>query len=115
MEKQPLSNEDQGEQLFQRGKKRYKLGEGQSQGLAKKSIKEAIEDFEKAIALGNSNAMFILGERYEVGVGVAPDYARAREYYERAAELGNSDAIQHLGMLYEYVYDNNSYSWVGIL
>jgi TPR repeat protein len=115
MENQPLSNEDQGEQLFQHGKKRYKRGEGESRGLAKKSIREAIEDFEKAIALGNSNAMVKMADIHFYGLpnsingNLAGDYMidkdKAIKLYKKAADLNNSKAHVRLG----------EFSWYGKL
>ena len=41
-----------------------------------------------------------LGLLYYAGHGVAPDYAKAREWYEKAAENGDAVAMSNLGLLY---------------
>ena len=43
-----------------------------------------------------------LGYLYEKGLGVAPDYAQARQWFQKAAEAGNYHATEHLGYLYEH-------------
>lgn len=47
------------------------------------------------------NAMNYVGEIYEKGLGVAPDYALAKSWYEKAAAKGNSSAMINLGSMYE--------------
>ena len=42
------------------------------------------------------SAMFDLGLRYDIGQGVAQDYAKAREWYEKAADKGNAYAMTRL-------------------
>lgn len=50
---------------------------------------------------GDANAMNYVGEIYEKGLGVAPDYALAEQWYRKAAEKGNSTAMINLGSMYE--------------
>jgi hypothetical protein len=50
---------------------------------------------------GDPVAQNYLGEIYERGLGIEPDYAEARRWYALAAEQGNSAAQFNLGKLYE--------------
>ena len=62
-------------------------------------VTSSLEEYEKA-AKDNADAMFNLGVRYDDGLGVARDDAKAREWYEKAAAKGNADAMNNLGALY---------------
>jgi hypothetical protein len=59
------------------------------------------EQYEKAAAKGDANAMFNLGVLYHNGQGVAQDYTKAREWYEKAAAKGDASAMFNLGVLYD--------------
>ncbi|MGH8548139.1 MAG: hypothetical protein ACRERU_05970 [Methylococcales bacterium] len=50
---------------------------------------------------GDPEAQAYVGEIYEKGLGVAPDYAKAAAWYRKAAEQGSSRARINLGYLYE--------------
>lgn len=50
---------------------------------------------------GDAEAMTNVGEIYERGMGVEPDYGKAAEWYQKAADKGYSRAIFNLGTLYE--------------
>jgi hypothetical protein len=50
---------------------------------------------------GDSEAQNYLGEIYERGLGIAPDYKEAATWYLRAAEQGYAPAQMNLGKLYE--------------
>jgi hypothetical protein len=50
---------------------------------------------------GDARAQSYVGEIYEKGLGVEPDYARAAEWYRKAAEQGFARAMTNLGQLYE--------------
>jgi hypothetical protein len=50
---------------------------------------------------GNAEAQVNVGEIYEKGLGVMPDYELARLWYEKAATRGNARAEINLGYLYE--------------
>jgi hypothetical protein len=50
---------------------------------------------------GDPVAQTYVGEIYERGLGVAPDYAMAAQWYRKAAEQGYSRAQINLGALYE--------------
>ena len=53
---------------------------------------------------GDSSSMANLGGAYHLGLGVAQDYAKAREWYEKAAANGNAIAMNNLGTLYVYAH-----------
>jgi hypothetical protein len=50
---------------------------------------------------GDKVAQTYVGEIYEKGVGIAPDYASAASWYQKAADQGYSRALINLGFLYE--------------
>src|SRR6516165_5155750 len=50
---------------------------------------------------GDSSSMANLAGAYHLGLGVAQDYAKAREWYEKAAAKGDASAMFNLGSLYE--------------
>ncbi len=50
---------------------------------------------------GDANAMNYVGEIYEKGLGVSPDFALAKQWYEKSVEKGNQSAMINLGSLYE--------------
>jgi TonB family protein len=49
---------------------------------------------------GDARSQFELGVRYEYGLGVPRDYARASGWYAKAAEQGLADAQNNLGVMY---------------
>lgn len=50
---------------------------------------------------GNAEAQYYVGQIYEKGLGLEPDYAVAAHWYAQAAEQGYSAAQLSLGYLYE--------------
>ncbi|MCA9770772.1 MAG: caspase family protein [Myxococcales bacterium] len=50
---------------------------------------------------GDAQAQTYVGEVYERGLGLAPDYEAARLWYRRAADQGSTRAMINLGNLYE--------------
>lgn len=50
---------------------------------------------------GNAEAQNYVGEIYEKGLGVAPDYTLAAGWYRKAADQGFERAMLNLGQLYE--------------
>ncbi|MGH2607496.1 MAG: caspase family protein [Tepidiformaceae bacterium] len=50
---------------------------------------------------GDADAQAYVGEIFEKGLGVPPDYGAAAEWYRRGAEQGHSRAAINLGNLYE--------------
>ena len=53
----------------------------------------------REVVPGVALAMRNLGQLYDNGLGVAQDYAMAREWYERAAANGDATAMYALGIL----------------
>lgn len=53
-------------------------------------------------ALGNTNALYNLGQLHRMGRGVETDYFKAKAYYMRAAEKGHVGAQRNLGTLYYF-------------
>src|SRR5713226_8657725 len=51
---------------------------------------------------GDAAAQTYVGEIYEKGLGVAPDYGAAAQWYRRAADAGFPRAAINLGYLYEH-------------
>ena len=58
----------------------------------KQDVKKGIELFNKAVEMGNTAAMVVLGRLLWSGVAVEKDEQRGLELVKRAAALGNSDA-----------------------
>jgi hypothetical protein len=56
-------------------------------------IDTKIESLEKSASLGNTDAMYFLGEIYFQGIGVESDHIKAAEYLEKACNGGNSKAF----------------------
>ncbi|MEZ5500765.1 MAG: caspase family protein [Steroidobacteraceae bacterium] len=50
---------------------------------------------------GDKSAQVIVGEIYERGMGVGPDYAAAMGWYRRAADQGDARAEVNIGQLFE--------------
>ena len=50
---------------------------------------------------GDAKAQVYVGEIYEKGLGIAPDYAQAAAWYEKAAKQGDSQGLNHSAYLYE--------------
>ena len=57
------------------------------------SKQKAFALFEAGAELGDAVSMGNLGWAYETGLGVAQDYAKAREWYEKAAAKDDADAM----------------------
>lgn len=56
---------------------------------------------------GNGEAMYILGEMYEKGIGVKQDYKRAQKYYKSSASKGSVDAENRLYDIEQKVAQQN--------
>ena len=65
-----------------------------------KNHDQALVYFQKAEALGNSQAMVEIGDYHIFGCGVAKDYDQAWVYYKKAEALGNVDALVKIGHCY---------------
>ena len=67
------------------------------------NIDRAIELYDLAIQLGNSNAMHARAYMYHQGVsGIPIDFKAAFRLYEQASLLNNGKAMNNLGIMYEY-------------
>jgi TPR repeat protein len=78
--------------------------------LRKAALDEALSAYKKGdyaaaykklkfLALGDSNAQWLLGSLYEFGKGVPMDLAEAAKWYRYAAELGNPVGEFRVGMM----------------
>ena len=63
--------------------------------------KEMFTLFQTGADRGDATSMRNLGITYEIGHGVAQDYARARDWYEKAAAKGDARAMYNLGLFYQ--------------
>jgi serine/threonine protein kinase/TPR repeat protein len=69
-------------------------------GSRKKNFQEAFGWFQRAAKLDNHHAMFLLGECYQLGKGVAPDSKLALEWATKAADQNEVHALNQLGDVY---------------
>lgn len=70
----------------------YKEGFGTQQ-----SYPNDIEMLDKAIASGDAEALFLIGDAYREGAcGMAKDEAKARQYLQRAVDQNHSGAVSAL-------------------
>ena len=65
----------------------YRHGDG-----VKKDAAKAMEWYEKASELGETDAMLSLGRMYECGEGVKKDLQKAAQWYRKAQEKGAEGA-----------------------
>ncbi len=63
---------------------------------------KAIEYYEKAAGMDNSDAMVNLAIMYRDGIGVDEDLAKTAEWYEKAAALEDKYALNELAYMYQY-------------
>lgn len=64
-------------------------------------VRSALAAWLPAAEQGEVAAQVIVGEIYERGMGVAPDYTAAAKWYRLAADAGDKRAQVNLGYLYE--------------
>ena len=75
----------------------YLIGVGVEQDCAK-----AVEWYEKAAEMGDTDSMATLGYAYANGdKGLEQDYIKAAEWLEKAAEKGNTYAMSGIGYMYQ--------------
>ena len=65
------------------------------------NYKTALSVWLEQAQAGDPVAQVYVGEIYEKGLGLEPDYSIARQWYIKAAEAGNSRAKINLGNIYE--------------
>jgi hypothetical protein len=64
-------------------------------------LKSALRIWMDTAQTGDPEAMTNVGEIYERGLGVEPNYAEAANWYQKAADKNYSRAVFNLGTLYE--------------
>lgn len=64
-------------------------------------IKQALRIWMETAQGGDPEAQTNVGEIYERGMGVPPDYVAAAQWYQKAADKGYSRALFNLGTMYE--------------
>ena len=64
-------------------------------------LKSALHIWMQAAQAGDAEAQTNVGEIYERGLGVEPNYEAAALWYQKAADQGYSQALFNLGTLYE--------------
>ena len=69
-------------------------------GVAKDTQPAAVEKWIKRAKGGNTSAMFSLGLAYQMGLGVAPDPAKAYQWYALAVDRGNMLAGHNIGTMF---------------
>jgi hypothetical protein len=68
------------------------------------SVARRVRFFEKASRDGCASADNLLGRMYLEGVGVRPDFRKARHYFIRAARRGNRLGFWNLSLIYRIGY-----------
>jgi len=74
---------------------------GESVAYDRADLKSALRVWLQTAEGGDLEAQTNVGEIYERGLGVEPDYATAANWYQKAADKGYSRALFNLGTLYE--------------
>jgi TPR repeat protein len=69
-----------------------------------RDLTQAVKLWQKAAALGNSDAQFALGVIYDKGEGEPKNTAKAMEWWQKAAQQGHATAQYNLGCKY---YEGN--------
>lgn len=64
-------------------------------------LQSALRIWSQAAESGDTEAQTNVGEIYERGLGVPPDFAAAAQWYQKAADKGYSRALFNLGTLYD--------------
>jgi ABC-type polysaccharide/polyol phosphate transport system ATPase subunit len=91
----------------------YPLVEMYASGVADRDVFDlAIRDLHRMAALGNSNAMRLLGNIYNNGIGVKTNSELAHSWYIRAANFGDVSSINRVGNSLESSNDpENARKW----
>ena len=73
---------------------------------------EAVEQYNKRVEIGDTEAMFGLGCDYSNGdYGLPQDHAKALELWHRAAELGNATSHHNIGIVHRRGYAASYHAW----
>jgi TPR repeat protein len=75
-------------------------GEPVTLGPEEKAIQEFAQ-YKQQADRGDAGSQYMVGYRYEKGIGVQENYAQAAQWYQRAANQGFAAAQWSLGELYE--------------
>jgi TPR repeat protein len=59
----------------------------------KQAMAQAVKDLEAEFARGNTSSTYLLGQAYELGLGVAADKKKALQFYRLSATVGNTSAM----------------------
>ena len=70
-------------------------------GSRKKDLADAVAYYQKAVEVGNTDAMLGLASLYQTGRGVKKDPAKAIELLKQAADAGSGLAMFRLGEIFE--------------
>jgi uncharacterized protein len=68
--------------------------------LDERKFEVAIKAFNDAYAGGDAEGAFYLGRMVELGVGVQPDFEKARVLYLASADKGSAKALNRLGLMH---------------
>ena len=74
---------------------------GEYAGYKQSNYATALKTWMPRAESGDATAQVYVGEVFEKGMGITPDYKLAAQWYRRAADQGNSRAQINLGFLYE--------------
>lgn len=74
---------------------------GEYVALDRANFATALRVWSDAANSGDPAAQTHVGEIYEKGLGIPPDYAKAAIWYRKAADQGYAQALTSLGFLYE--------------
>jgi TPR repeat protein len=61
---------------------------------------ESLKWYLKAAELGNSIAMYLLGNIYYTGIYITQNYTEATKWYQKSVDNGNINAMNTLGLMY---------------
>lgn len=79
----------------------YKLASLSMAGVPPKADDKKALDYLKAAGVTGAKAQEALGNFYENGVGLAPNYTQAFNWYKKAADAGLAEALFRVGTCYE--------------
>jgi hypothetical protein len=74
---------------------------GQYVKFARANFSTALQVWKESAGKGDAQAQVYVGEIYEKGLGLPPDYAQAAIWYQKAADQGYARGLSNLAYLYE--------------
>lgn len=69
--------------------------------FARANFSTAMQVWKESAGKGDAQAQVYVGEIYEKGLGLPPDYAQAAIWYQKAADQGYARGLSNLAYLYE--------------